>query len=659
MLKGALVIPRIFAKRALVGAALAVFAGLLLWGTPLGQAWVNNSYDYLFRFGSRSVTNQVALILMDDVSCEQLRQKRGTNWDRSLHTRLLNKLAADKSSLVVFDILFRSEQNSPADQALAQAMRQHGHVVLMGDVTDPQVPGLQGANFIRPAEIFLNAAANSFGIGRADMQTMMTPRRHWPFYGPGEGDIHSLAWAAAEKFGKHLNPAVDQQWLRYYGENGGWDPISYSFALSNAPGFFRDKIVFIGNSPQKKSDPGFPEADKFLTPYTLWNGKAVGGMEIMATTFLNLVNDDWLRRPPAWIEAALLALTGIMIGGTLCHLKPLPAGLVAGGIFLTVMLGFVSWSYFSNYWFPWLVIAGGQVPCALGWAWISQRRPVAFFLDRCPGYTTVGEPIGRGAYGKIWLVRDALGHLQALKEIERAEFNDNESYESEFRGIKHYKPVSLERPCLLHIYNVNRNDQQGYFYYVMELGDALNPDWQQTGEPYRPRDLAAECSQRGSGRLPPLECIHIGIDLLEPLVFLHSLELVHRDIKPANIVFVKDRLGKDRPKIADVGTIREASQSATVVIYTPGYMPPEGPGKPADIYAMGKVLYVISTANSPEMFPIIPPELAGNPEFMRLNEIIDKACQIIPTERYASATEMLAALRDARKDLEGSHTRKI
>ena len=28
----------------------------------------------------------------------------------------------------------------------------------------------------------------------------------------------------------------------------------------------------------------------------------------------------------------------------------------------------MSWSYFGNHWFPWLVIAAGQVPVALVWA---------------------------------------------------------------------------------------------------------------------------------------------------------------------------------------------------------------------------------------------------------------------------------------------------
>ena len=59
-----------------MGAALAVLCGLILWGTPIGDAWVNASYDYQFRFGSRAVTNQVVLIEMDNESYADLHQER-------------------------------------------------------------------------------------------------------------------------------------------------------------------------------------------------------------------------------------------------------------------------------------------------------------------------------------------------------------------------------------------------------------------------------------------------------------------------------------------------------------------------------------------------------------------------------------------------------
>ena len=653
VVNGAAIIRNAVAKPALIGAAITALCGLLIWGTPLGDAWVNASYDYLYRFGSRNITNQVVLVLMDNASCERLGQKRDS-WDRALHARMLKKLTADHCALAVFDILFKSERDPGNDRALAEAIRQLGHVVLTANVTRTEVtdPGravIESDNVIEPLGIFRAAAANC-GVGHADPQTGAIARRHWPFFAPGEGKFHSLGWAAAETFGAQLDPAADQQWLRYYSENGAGELLSYYLALDKTPGYFSNKVVFIGGWPND-SDPGAPEDDKFLTPYSHWNGRAVGGVSIMATTFLNLVNGDWLRRSPPWSEAAILMLAGILIGGGLCALKPLPAGLVAAGISLTVTLAFVSWSYFSNHWFPWLVIAGGQVPCALACSWACHRRPVTVSVERFPGYTIVGEPFGEGTYGKVRRVRDTTGQLLALKEIERSKFDDDEPYEREFRGIKSYKPVSNQHPGLLHIDHVNRNDREGYFYYVMELGDALDPDWEGKSEPYRPRDLASVCRGAAAGRLTAGECVRIGLVLLEALDFLHRNGLVHRDIKPSNIIFVNGR-----PKLADVGLVREASQDATWV-GTEGYMPPEGPGKPpADVFSMGKLLYVISTGKHPRSFAELSTTLVGIPEFMRLNEIICKACQPAADQRYLDAGEMLMALKQAQRELEGGST---
>lgn len=647
---------KIFSKSALAGATLAVLCGLLLWGTPLGEPWENTSYDLLFCFDARKATNQVMLVQMDNPSCHALHQTRET-WDRALHAKLLNRLADAGCRMAVFDLFFEEPRDEATDKNLAAAMRREGKVVLKAEVHKPEYPGAELTEAVLPYRLFLDAATH-WGAGYvslSDNRRDKPVRRHWPFPAPANG-IQSLPWTAAlladppwEKLPQEEQP--QEQWLRYYRPHDGWEAISYHLALSNAADSFRGKIVFIGNQPDS-SDTNSSRSDTFRTP----SGEDVGGMEILATTFLNLVNGDWLRRPPAWVEAALLALTGILLGGGLCQLKPLAAGLAAAGLSLALMLAFVSWSYYSNYWFPWLVIAGGQVPCALAWAWAARPRERVLFLERFPGYTTVGESFCKGSYGRVWLARNALGQWQALKEIEQANFEDKDSYEREFRGIKSYKPVSNQHLGLLHIDHVNRNDQQGYFYYVMELGDPLEPDWQEKGAPYQPRDLAKLCSQWDSRRLLPLECIRIGIQLLDSLDFLHRQGLVHRDIKPSNIVFVNGQ-----PKLADVGLVRQASENATWVGTVP-YMPPhpEPPGTAsADIYAMGLVLYVISTGKPPDSFPELLSVLVEQPEFMRLNEIICKACQPAVSQRYASAAEMLEALRAAQRELNRDPTRKI
>src|SRR5262245_45697434 len=70
--------------RPAVGAALAVVCGLFLWRAKPGEAWEHASYDYLFRFGGRALTNKIVLVLMDNSARLEL-LKPGAEWDRSLH----------------------------------------------------------------------------------------------------------------------------------------------------------------------------------------------------------------------------------------------------------------------------------------------------------------------------------------------------------------------------------------------------------------------------------------------------------------------------------------------------------------------------------------------------------------------------------------------
>jgi serine/threonine protein kinase len=195
---------------------------------------------------------------------------------------------------------------------------------------------------------------------------------------------------------------------------------------------------------------------------------------------------------------------------------------------------------------------------------------------------------------------------------------------------------------------------QGYFYYVMELGDAQTPGWQDNPASYQPRDLSSVRAQADRGRVPVRECVRIGLALSEALDFLHRQDLTHRDIKPSNIVFVNGR-----PKLADVGLVADVRPGGreSTWVGTPGYMPPppEPPGTPqADIYGLGMVLYVISTGRDPVFFPVLSTSLIeanDTADFIHLNSIILKACQPDRARRYASAAAMHEALVAAQKFL--------
>jgi CHASE2 domain-containing sensor protein len=636
------------------GAALAVLAGLLLWGTSLGDLWTNTSYDYLFRFGSRNVTNQVTLILMDNGAFASFGQVRGQPWDRALHARLLNRLADDGCELVVFDSFFRELRDPQKDDALAAAMRRQKHIALMAEQTDLALPALAGAQPIRPAETFLDACGTNWGVAWLSSDLDSIVRRQWPF--PSPGPYPSLPWKAAELTGKKLGDEPQERWLRYYGQSGSWTRMSYQFALAQATNYFRNRIVFIGNWPETSVPDG--EADKFSTPYTGWTGEASGGVEILLASFLNLLNDDSLLRPAGWIEVCLFVMSGVLLGGGLCRFSFLKSLVWAAGIAMALSLAAISLSYFTNYWFPWLIIVGGQVPCALGWTLAMNSRHTSTTaagttepVYDTPGYELI-RPFGEGAYGKVWLARTKAGQWRALKVISRARFEDNPApYEREYDGLKKYQPISDKHPGLLRVDFVSEK-LDDYFYYVMELGDSLEPGWENNPALYKPRDLVSERAKLHQRRLPVKECIEIGITLSEALNFLHRQGMTHRDIKPQNIIYIEGRV-----KIADLGLItkiRPPGEERTLV-GTPGYMPPppERPGTiAADIYALGMVLYVLSTGRAAALFPEVATTLVSTeepPDFLPLNSVILKACQPAPADRYASAAEMRSALEAARK----------
>jgi CHASE2 domain-containing sensor protein len=646
------------------GAILVSLCGLLLGESFLGQSWANASYDYLFRFGSRPVTNSVVLILMDNASFDQFHQIRGQPWDRGLHAQLLNKLADDHCRMVVMDSFFREPKDATKDDALAAAMKRL-NMVLMAEQAQVEDSGFTGAQPILPCEPFLSAAKTNWGVAWLDPDLDSVIRRHWPF--PSPGPYPSMAETAAKLAGAQLNPQPQARWLRYYGQNGAWTKLSYGFALTQPRDFFRDKIIFIGTQPQTVLPDN--EVDEFKTPFTRWTDEASGGVEIIITQFLNLMNHDWMNRPAPWIEFMIFIAGGIFWGAGLCGMRIQVAcfGGIAG--MLLVTLAAVSTSYATNVWFPWLAMAGGQIPCALAWAFVAQKISGADTVavkgnkilqrPKISGYKLFHPPFGEGAYGRVWLARKAGGEWCALKVIYRSNFaEDSVAYEREFEGVNTYKALSGEHPGLLRVDLVS-GEANGFFYYTMELGDSLEPAWEKKPAQYKPCDLAGECSRSVNRRLSILRSVRIGLALTEALDFLHQQGLTHRDIKPPNIIFVKGE-----PKLADFGLVRKMRPADEIktMIGTPGYMPPlpEPPGTfQADIFALGMVLYVISTGREAALFPEIATNLMETgtaADFLSLNAIILKACNVRLDCRYASASEMHQALRQLNERLEAGES---
>lgn len=248
--------------------------------------------------------------------------------------------------------------------------------------------------------------------------------------------------------------------------------------------------------------------------------------------------------------------------------------------------------------------------------------------------------IGSGSGGEVWLARNSIGVYRAVKIVFRKSFPWAKPYEDEFQGLLRFEPLSRQHDGLVDVLQVGGNAEGEYFYYVMELADDIGTGQNINPDVYQPRTLAADLAERK--QLPIGECIRLGAPIASALGFMHRRGLIHRDVKPANIIFVNGF-----PKLADAGLVSDMFKTRSRV-GTEGYIAPEGPGAArADIYALGKVLYEISTGKDRNAYPELPADMGGPSaarDLIQFNKIVLRACRTNPRLRYHDAEELMSDL---------------
>ena len=118
--------------------------------------------------------------------------------------------------------------------------------------------------------------------------------------------------------------------------------------------------------------------------------------------------------------------------------------------------------------------------------------------------------IGKGSYGEVWLSRSLTGSLRAAKVVRREDFELDRTFEREFEGIMRFEPISRDHPGLVHILHVGRNDEEGFYYYIMELGDDRETGSRIEVGDYEPRTMGTDRAVKQ--RLTVKECVAHGID---------------------------------------------------------------------------------------------------------------------------------------------------
>lgn len=163
------------------------------------------------------------------------------------------------------------------------------------------------------------------------------------------------------------------------------------------------------------------------------------------------------------------------------------------------------------------------------------------------------------------------------------------------------------------------------------------------------------------GHLSEPRAIKIATSVLDALEYIHSQGVVHRDLKPENIMV--DEENGDAIKLIDFGIAGDAGArrltyaNITAALGTPNYIAPEqvkgrrGDAR-TDLYSMGVMLYEMLTGKLPFSGPTpvaamndrllnhpIPPSVANPAISPQLQEVIYRALERDPKNRYPSARE--------------------
>jgi serine/threonine-protein kinase len=266
-----------------------------------------------------------------------------------------------------------------------------------------------------------------------------------------------------------------------------------------------------------------------------------------------------------------------------------------------------------------------------------ERGPA---LISVPGYE-IESILGRGGMGVVYKARHlALKRTVALKMV-LAGGHAGPSELARFR-IEAEAVARLSHPNIVQIHEVGEAD--GHPYCALEFVEGGNLAGKIGGKP-----------------LPARQAAKLVEALARAMQLTHSRNVVHRDLKPANILLTAD----GTPKITDFGLARHMDSDsgetqAGAVVGTPAYMAPEQAlgraheaGPPADVYALGAILYACLIGRPPfqgktmvEMLDQVrtqepvPPSRFHAAVPLDLETICLKCLRKEPEKRYASAAEL-------------------
>jgi eukaryotic-like serine/threonine-protein kinase len=282
----------------------------------------------------------------------------------------------------------------------------------------------------------------------------------------------------------------------------------------------------------------------------------------------------------------------------------------------------------------------------------SSTQPEDSLCGTVVGRFRIGERLGQGGMGEVYRAEDTkLKRTVALKRLApslRADSLYRRRFLEEAERASRFGDAHVAA-----VYDVL--EDQGEIFLILEYVEGQN------------------LRQRLRHRLSVDEFFAIAVQCAEALVSAHNHGIVHCDIKPENIMLTS----AGNIKILDFGVAKHlprSDQSSTVdrigtFAGTPAYMSPEVllervPDGRADIFSLGVVFYEVLTGQHPFLansFVATTDRIRGEtPASIRifnrsvskeLEALVNKAMAKDAAQRYASAQELLDALRRVHGEL--------
>jgi hypothetical protein len=273
----------------------------------------------------------------------------------------------------------------------------------------------------------------------------------------------------------------------------------------------------------------------------------------------------------------------------------------------------------------------------------DQEPPLRADLPAVAGYELLDE-LGRGGMGVVYRARQVRANRTVALKMILAGGYAGEAELARFR-TEAEAIGRLQHPNIVQVFEVSEHEGRPFFSLEFCPGGSL--------------------ARRLDGRpLPAAEAARLVETLARAMQVAHQAQVIHRDLKPANVLLAAD----GTPKITDFGLAKKLDEGgATVtgaVMGTPSYMAPEQAGgqkdvgPPADLYALGAILYEALTTRPPfqAATPLdtlmqvvaddpVPPRRLNAQVPADLETVCLKCLHKEPSKRYASAAALAEDLR--------------